>query len=644
MSSKIRVLSDHTINKIAAGEVIENPASVVKELVENSIDADSTDICVEIKGGGRQLIRITDNGFGMNRDDAVLCLERHATSKLRDVEDIHSLATMGFRGEAIPSIASISKFNLLTNHANPSNEEHHTSGTMVIVDGGRLVSCSPAARSQGTTIEVKSLFFNVPVRKKFLKSPVVDANEILKTVSLIALGHPHIKFQLVSEGKSLLSTSLPDKSLPFNDQLKSRISDVLGKEFVESINFIDTEANQLTLQGGVGLPGYTRHNRSAQYLFINKRAVVSPLVSFAVREGFGTAIPTGRFPAFILHLTLPGNWVDVNVHPQKKEVRLRQEQLIKDLIINGVRNTLRSPFSTREEPAPSPCFFVQPSSPWNPSPSVCEDVPCVWESGKKKSQEPLGTYHPFEYSRDYPQGEQFLPKQTVIPTPQTPPDRPQPATLPFPPAAAPQPKIIATLPGYVVVESHNIHPLIAKGSLLPGQEGLLIVDQKNAHARIIFEKLSLSAANAPVAQQTLLIPRTIELSPYESRTLHRVLPMLNKMGLHISEFGSNTFVIDAIPRVFGNNDIDRLINDILHDLRSRQESSMDEQAAENEQAKQLAHAASKAAVSSNRKLSLEEANTLLAQLLACNTPYRCPSGKPTFIQFSLDDLAKLFQK
>lgn len=361
MPSKIRVLSDHTINKIAAGEVIENPASVVKELVENSLDAGSTDICIEIQGGGRQMIRISDNGCGMNSDDALLCLERHATSKLREVEEIHSLSTMGFRGEAIPSIASISKFNLLTCPAKEGDTE--PVGSMVIVDGGKMVSCSPAARSQGTTIEVKSLFFNVPVRKKFLKSPSIDASEILKTVSLIALGHPSIKFQLIIDGKNTLIAH-SSKDPAFGTQLQERIESVLGTDFTRNATYIEETKDGISLKGVIGQPGYTRHNRTGQYLFINKRGVVSPLVAYAVKDGFGSSIPSGRFPVFVLHLEVSGDLVDVNVHPQKREVRLRQEQTIKELIIKAVRNGIGQGSSAYEftsdfnahEGAPNPVF------------------------------------------------------------------------------------------------------------------------------------------------------------------------------------------------------------------------------------------------------------------------------------------------
>lgn len=630
MPSKIRVLSDHTINKIAAGEVIENPASVVKELVENSLDAGSTDIVIEIQGGGRQMIRISDNGCGMGADDALLCLERHATSKLREVEDIHSLSTMGFRGEAVPSIASISKFNLLTCPAAEPAEEQPT-GTMVIVDGGKIVSCHPAARSQGTTIEVKSLFFNVPVRKKFLKSPTIDTNEILKTVSLIALGHPSIKFQLISDGKHLL-TAPASKDPAFTKQLKMRIEDVLGKDFSQNITFIEEQSEGIAIRGFIGQPSYTRHNRSAQYLFINRRAIISSFIAYVVKEGLGTAIPTGRFPVFVLHLDMPGELVDVNVHPQKREVRLRQEQLIKELIIKAVRGGIsfqHTPFTDFAEPIESPVFsrmFQEPES------QEFKEIPQTWIFQSKTPQTPTTkpTVNHFETQSFVSIDSQpFQASQ-------------QPTSLPLPPTKNLPLKVLATIPGYIILDGSTSHPFIENGCKQKG--GFILIDQKNAHARILFEKLSKEKSSTHIAQQTLLIPYTLELPPYESETLKKMLPSLNTMGIAIREFGSNTYLIDSIPQLFNDSNIDLLITDMVHQLCSQPLNQADEETLKNSQAKHIALAATKAAVSLQKLLSPLEAQSLLDRLLHCNQPYICPSGKPTLVQISADELTKLFQK
>jgi len=610
MASKIRVLTDHTINKIAAGEVIENPASVIKELVENSLDAGATDICVEIKGGGRQLIRVTDNGCGMSPDDALLCLERHATSKIREVEDLHSIDTMGFRGEAIPSIASISKFTLLTC---PAIQGSDPIGTMVVVDGGKIFKCCQAACPSGTTIEVKSLFFNVPVRKKFQKSPIYDANEICKTMSLLALGYPHIKFQLINNEKTVLSAPLSSSKIT-QEQFGERISSVLGDEFFRPMLPLEGSKGECLLQGFIGLPSFTRQNRTGQYLFINKRAVYSPFISYTIREGYGPSIGSHRHPVFVLNLSLPGNFVDVNVHPQKKEVRLRQEYLLKDMIIQSVEKAMQgvnaSPFADKGSPLfERPPFMptYEPAAPYISFPQerpreVLESKPAVF--------------------LDFPSSIQRKEQLTT------------PSFFSIP-SSPPVPRVIATIPSYIIVD-----PMTLDKS---GNDGLCLVDQRTAHCRIVFEKLMKTQQNDikdnSITMQSLLIPYTLETSSLESSLLLEKLDHLNSLGISIKEFGPNVFVIDAIPQVFGNTDVKEFVADIvqsLHESKNRTGQSK-------EHIHQIALAASRAAISKNKKLPLEEAQALLNQLMRCESPYQCPLGKPTMARINSDELAKQFK-
>jgi DNA mismatch repair protein MutL len=302
MPSTIRLLDEQTINKIAAGEVIENPSSVVKELVDNALDASATEITVEIRGGGRQLIRVTDNGSGMTQDDALLSLERHATSKLKDIEDIHHLDTFGFRGEAIPSIASISKFSILT------CEEGKDLGTFIIVEGGKILTCREAPCQKGTQIEISNLFFNVPVRKKFQRSPTFDATEIQKVLTHIALANQQVKFRYLNNG-----------SLVFSANEEERLAALLGEDFSTNVTPIDEKKGPYHLKGFIGYPTFDRPNRQSQYLFVNKRPVNSNLVSYSVKEGYGTTLTHGRHPVFCLYLEMEKELVDINVHPQKKE-------------------------------------------------------------------------------------------------------------------------------------------------------------------------------------------------------------------------------------------------------------------------------------------------------------------------------------
>jgi DNA mismatch repair protein MutL len=318
---KIRVLSDETINKIAAGEVIENPASVVKELVENAIDAGASEIRVEMRGGGLQLIRVADNGSGMNQDEALLCWERHATSKIRSAEDLLRLQTMGFRGEALASIASISKVTLLTSQGDI--------GTKIEIEGGRLLQTVSAARARGTTIEVRSLFYNIPARKKFQKSAAITGAEIRRAVAMISLAYPEIAFSLFDGEREALSL-LPSQSF------LHRASDVLGEDFCKNTHPLQSEQ----FQGFVGHALQNRSNRSGQYLFINRRFLTSSSISYAVKDGFATRIAETRFPIYLLFLTLSPESFDVNVHPQKKEVRFQDEMALKQKIREAVRQAL----------------------------------------------------------------------------------------------------------------------------------------------------------------------------------------------------------------------------------------------------------------------------------------------------------------
>ncbi len=320
----IRVLTEETINKIAAGEVIENPASVVKELVENAMDAGAQMISIEIKGGGFQLIKITDNGSGMNSDDALLCFERHATSKIADIEDLVSLTSMGFRGEALASIASIARVDLIT-------ALQDGSGTHVEVEGGKIRSVSPAPRNQGTTFEVRSLFYNVPARKKFQKQATAATAEIHKLIVTLALAHPEIGFELISNEQSVLKVA-PAAGTRFSEKLSTRTSDLFQTSFLSTKLKANGAERDYVLEGILGTPADHRINRTGQYLFVNRRPIFSPQVTRAIKEGYGQRLNEDRYPIFVIHLTVPPALLDVNVHPQKKEVRFQEGEFIRQFV------------------------------------------------------------------------------------------------------------------------------------------------------------------------------------------------------------------------------------------------------------------------------------------------------------------------
>ncbi|NGX45092.1 MAG: DNA mismatch repair protein MutL [Chlamydiae bacterium] len=328
MSATISLLSSGTIDQIAAGEVVESPASVVKELVENALDAGAKNIKVEISGGGLQLLRVSDDGCGMNAADCELSLVRHATSKIRESQDLFRLTTMGFRGEALAAIASISRLTLLS-------AQEGARGTKIEVEGGKVEKVVPSARARGTTIEVKSLFFNVPARKKFQKSSTALSAEIFRMMTTLSLGYPEVSFELISSGRRAFATT--------GEDLNSRAESVLGAEFSDGAFALEWEEGSLKFQGLIGPPLATRPNRMGQYLFINRRAVSCALIEEGVRAGYGTRLDERRHPLFLLHLEIPGGLVDANVHPQKKEVRLRDERLLYDKIAASVAQALKTP-------------------------------------------------------------------------------------------------------------------------------------------------------------------------------------------------------------------------------------------------------------------------------------------------------------
>lgn len=641
VSSKIRVLSDQTINKIAAGEVIENPASVIKELIENSLDAQATHICVEIQEGGRQLIRISDDGWGMSADDALLCLERHATSKIREVEDIQELFTMGFRGEALPSIAAISKFTLLTC---PRSEEKNKQeeGTLILVEGGHLISCSSAACSAGTTLEVRSLFFNVPVRRKFQKSPAFDTQEILKMIGLLALAYPTVHFELMSDQKLLLKTPLTSSLSSFKDLLSKRIECVLGQEYRSTLLPLKFQQNPYEIEGFIGSSLAHKPNRTGQHLFINQRLVVSPLIAAAVLEGYGSMLPTHRYPLFVLHFRMPGHLLDVNVHPQKKEVRLRQEHQLKETIIHAIQSALRQTqtqqphsqqieMSLPEENSPIPAFWAPYASLLSP---LSKSPP---KTDEKWKFQPNESSCPF-VSETMPLA--IDDQKTATPSSLSPLALKCPPPKPLVLALAPvTPRILATIVDYCILDPFYLDSKLFCFSIESKQEGgLALLDQRAAYARIHYEQLLKRSTGAE--SQSLCLPLTLQVTASEAHAIREYLLIFNQMGFGLREFGDHVFVIDACPAFLKQEQLQPCLTLILQDLIEIQTSTRLQMQKE----EQFALAACRASLPTAKQLSMEEAQSLIQQLMTCELPAQCPLGKPICLYLTKTEIAKWFQK
>ncbi len=565
MPSKIKRLASDVINKIAAGEVVENPSSVVKELVENSLDAGATEIVVEIRGGGRQLIKITDNGSGMGREDAELALERHATSKIQEASDLNALHTMGFRGEALASIASISKLSLLTRQ----EDEPVDAGTLVVVEGGCMKQCAKAARARGTTIEIGSLFYNVPVRKKFLKSPAQDGADITRVLSIMALGYPEVSFHLIRDGKSVLKATAGEGS--FMEQLKLRIALVYGEEFLEAALPLEHH----NIAGFVGNPSYTRANRLGQTLFINRRAVVSPVVSRAVKEGFGTTIAPQRYPAFVLHWTMPAFDVDVNVHPQKKEVRLRDEEGVIATMRDAVCRALQPKPLRRAPLAPS---FSKPAAPEPLSSPVVKESAVTYVTSVEEPVQVEIEWQPETFS----------------------------------------PAVIGTIKGYIFTEPE-------------GGDGCLVIDQRRAHHRVLFEKLKKKNGQAP--SQWLSSPLTIDLSPMEAESMAGHASKLRELGFSLREFSGRSLIVDALPQGFSTTRPEHVIKTILEDLQTYPHAT------DGVRDQELRRISLRGALSSEVRLSRLEAEQLVKQLWNGSNKDQCPSGKKIWAHLCREKIA-----
>lgn len=604
MSSKIRILSDHTINQIAAGEVIENPASVIKELVENALDAGAQHICIEIRCGGRQLMRVSDDGCGMSRDDALLSLERHATSKISQVTDIQELITMGFRGEALPSIASISKLMLLTAPQPIDKDSPPLPATLLFSEGGRLISCHEATRAPGTTIEISSLFYNVPVRRKFQRSPAFDTQAILKMVMSLALAYPTVQFELISDQESVLKTPQSDPSLPFCDLLQHRLSSVMESDYTTSLIPISYEKDGYRVEGFIGLPHAHRANRMGQFLFINRRSVFSSLISNAIREGYSTMLPSQRHPLFVLHLGLPGSHVDVNVHPQKREVRLRQELQLRDFLLHAVQQALHQSL---------------PSMPSLPYCSIEEEatIPPFWVKDIPPSPSPLSSPFP-PYS----------------PAPSSPPLAPQQLLLPTSSPLA----VWGTLLGYSILDPQQVKDRLFPPHHLPPSEtgGIVLLDQRAAYMRLHYEQLLRTRQTSP--SQTFLLPPTASLDPLEATLISESLPLLQEMGLSLREGGPYTFIADALPPFLSPSELTSFLQVVAQEIMTTQVSRQ----GEGKRKESMARAACRASIPRSRVLSQEEVRALVSQLLLCELPYHCPFGKPVCAYLSPKELARYF--
>lgn len=603
---KIRLLPEALASQVAAGEVVERPASVVKELVENSIDAGATNIEVRVQRGGIALIRVTDDGCGMNRDDALMCLERNATSKIRTKEDLAAIHTLGFRGEAIPSIASVSKFRLAT------RERDSLTGTEIVVNGGKVVSVADCGEAPGTQIEVRSLFFNLPARRKFLRTENTEWSHLEQVVKTQAIAHEKIRFSLVRNDRLAFQ-------LPATDDLRERVGGLVGSDLASRLLAMEPyEHKGVKVRGLIGPPGMGRSDRRQQLTFLNGRPVEAAIVTRALREGYHTALMKGQYPVTFLFLETDPTAVDVNVHPAKREVRFHDGFGVRDAIIGAVQQTLRErmtrPVSgvgltgTRREPTtydavPATTPVVQesffPSQPveTRPEPKLFTAT----ERERVESEKP--------FTR--PTEEGLVPEQT--------------------PSSQPEEKPKAS--------DYRLLGVLGKlYVLLESREGLVLMDQHAAHERVLFEQMKTRMETDGVPSQGLLTPITVDLPPRDFDLLSKNLETLNKLGISAEPFGGGTLKIDALPSFLKSDDPESFLQEVIDEIRSASDRTSSLRLGED----MIATTVCRHAVKANDPLHDAELIKLLADLLECDMPYCCPHGRPTLIQIGYGELERKF--
>ena len=589
----IRQLPDTLINQIAAGEVVERPASVVKELVENALDAGARRIDIDLEDGGIRLIRIRDDGGGIEPDELPLAVSRHATSKIASIDDLESVATLGFRGEALPSVASVSRFRLASRRA---GSEH---GALLQVDGGKVGEVTPHAHPPGTTVEVRDLFYNVPARRKFLRAERTELSHIEDWLRTLALARPDVELRVAHNGK-------PSRRWKGEAQLQEgtmlsdvRLHEALGEDFTRNALRVDHTGAGMRLHGWIAQPAYNRASADQQYLYVNGRSVRDRNVSHAIRQAYSDVLFHGRHPAYVLFLELDPRGVDVNVHPAKHEVRFRESRLVHDFVYRTLHQALAE---TRAGTAATPMQATQAAHAWSmPTPQQSS-------MGLRVADAP-SAYAALYAPRD---AAMFV----------------ESADSPAAFAATPMPDDApGGLPplGFAVAQLHGIY-ILAENA-----DGLVVVDMHAAHERIGYEKLKTAHDGAGLRTQPLLVPSSLAVSEREADTLAQ-------LGFEVQRSGPQSLLLRSVPALLAHGDVEALLRDVLTDLR---EHGSTRRVAETRD-ELLSTMACHGAVRANRRLTVHEMNALLREMEATERSGQCNHGRPTWTRFGLAEMDRWF--
>lgn len=577
---RIEKLDASVANQIAAGEVVERPASIVKELIENSLDAGATSVTVEIEGAGTGLIRVLDNGVGIHHEDMRLALERHATSKITTTDDLLSITSMGFRGEALASVASVAR-TTLTSRAVGSDR-----AWALTVDGGEEKRHAPAAHPQGTAVEIRDLFFNTPARRKFMKTERTEVAHISETVRRIALANPRVSFELKHGSRTV-------ERLPATNALVDRIEKLLSRDFLAEAVEVDERQEELRLHGWIGSPTYTRRTADQQHLFVNARYVRDKVVSHAIRQAYRDVIFHGRQPVFVVYLEIPPEAVDVNVHPTKHEVRFRDSRQVHDFIFGRLNRALRD---------------VRPGS----SNDLIKNTGVAMNYTEPKAPAWVQASFPRQLSVQVEGGASAFvteERDTVYADDRV-----------FPPL------------GYALAQLGGAY------ILAENEEGLVIVDMHAAHERITYEKMKLASSEQTLVKQRLLVPLSLEVTRREADLVEALAEEFGRLGIGLERLGPSTIRVQEVPSLIGTADVAELVRDVLGELV---EYGHSDSLAEHRDSL-LATMACHGSIRANRRLAIEEMNALLREMERTENAGQCNHGRPTFHVQNLADLDRLF--
>ena len=633
MPRTIEVLPDLVANQIAAGEVVERPASVVKELVENALDARATRIDIEIERGGKRRIRVTDDGVGMGREDALASLDRHATSKIRAASDLQSVGTFGFRGEALPSIAAVSRLTLQT------KAESDPLGTRVRVNGGTITGFDDTPRRRGTTVEVSTLFFNAPARSKFLKAVGAEARAVSDVVSVLALANASVGFGLTSGGRVLLE-------LPPASDLTARVAALWGKEEATTLIALSTESDGIEVRGLIQRPDAAKSGFRRAHLFVNGRPFRSRALLASVDRGYRTTISEKVRPWVFLYLRMPPGTVDMNVHPAKAEVRFRDAAAVESIVEEAVRAALTSDSSaaTLDTQLAAPQFVVREPRPPRPGRTREEESQTALflsadAAGSAGAAASLGTAASSDTAAS--PDTDASPNIAAFPGEIVAPDASVGATGQGGSADRDDQEVpgVDVEPTPVLEELPRLWQVLSTYVLAETREGLIIIDQHSAHERILFERLSRAFEESGQTGQRLLFPLTIRLSKAEYEQVEALTGILNRVGFEVEGFGGNTIIVHAVPDPHPYFNAERCLREMIDDLVAGSDLT---RSAKNQHEKIAMTFACKGAIKAGQTLSESEMQELFDQLLATELPYHDVHGRPTIVRLSKSELERKF--